>query len=158
MERQSSLSFQAGIRNNAEEINSALRDFSTWTEEMKEYDVRIRKDTKDTGPQKEMNETNHQIPESDESTKEAEERTVPGAKENKQAKPSIEQVVDEERSRANRLYSSGKYSEAIKVYTRCLQFNPKSALIYSNRGEVCILLLQLYIAFLSAQQNLMPKP
>lgn len=145
MERQSSVSFQAGIRNNAEEINCVLKDFSTWADEMKEYDVCIRRDSNDvdTETKNQMIDSKNHVFESDECSKNGTRRTDPGEEasdepnfiETDPIKKSMEQLVDEERSRGNGLYSSGKFSEAIKSYTRCLQLNPKCALAYSNRGE-----------------------
>ena len=52
------------------------------------------------------------------------------------ANPSPEEMAaNAERQRGNDCYAAGKYDDAIKCYTACLRFDPRSAVVYSNRGE-----------------------
>ena len=46
-----------------------------------------------------------------------------------------EMTANTERQRGNDCYAAGKYDDAIKCYTACLRFDPRSAVVYSNRGE-----------------------
>ena len=51
------------------------------------------------------------------------------------ANPSSEEMTaNAERQRGNDCYAAGKYDDAIKCYTACLRFDPRSAVVYSNRG------------------------
>ena len=45
-----------------------------------------------------------------------------------------EMTANAERQRGNDCYAAGKYDDAIKCYTACLRFDPRSAVVYSNRG------------------------
>ena len=44
-------------------------------------------------------------------------------------------MASAERQRGNDCYAAGRYDDAIKRYTACLVFDPRSAVAYSNRGE-----------------------
>ena len=70
------------------------------------------------------------------------------------AKPSSEEemTANAERQRGNDCYAAGKYDDAIKCYTACLRFDPRSAVVYSNRG-MCRLT---YIQFLLFLQSSSP--
>lgn len=43
---------------------------------------------------------------------------------------------EKNRLKGNTLYSSGRYEESIQAYTKSLQLNPYSAVVYSNRGTL----------------------
>jgi len=45
------------------------------------------------------------------------------------------EAEEKERQRGNAFYASGKYHDAIKCYSKCIQMHPRSVAAYSNRGE-----------------------
>ena len=132
MDPKHSLDVQAGIRQNVEEMNSVLRDFSAWTCDMKESNVFMRRDSvlEDDAKQEKIKSKN-----SIEKGPSGGINSVSNDESNIPVKKSMNELVDDERRRGNDLYSSGQYSEAIKAYSRCLTLNPKCDLAYTNRGE-----------------------
>ncbi len=52
----------------------------------------------------------------------------------KSSNPSSTEMEEEQRQRGNQFYSTKRYDEALKCYTKCILMNPKSVAAYSNRG------------------------
>lgn len=48
---------------------------------------------------------------------------------------SLKDIANDERQKGNAYYARGNFDDAVKCYTTCLLYDPKSAVAYSNRGE-----------------------
>ena len=50
--------------------------------------------------------------------------------------PSAEDVLKSEeiKSKANEMFKSEKYPQAIELYSQCIQLNPCNAVFYANRS------------------------
>ena len=57
------------------------------------------------------------------------------------------EITEQENQKANKLYKSGKFPDALKIYNEAIKSNPKLPKYYTNRASCFIKLMEFSFSF-----------